>query len=344
MSFLFRRPDSKYWWIKYKHPETGEFLRKSLKTTDKALAIAYLSRYRKYEKSSKNEPVEITLKDLGEQWHAIGAITGSKRQADNNLRNLEQFFEFTEIVNVEHITKSSIQAWIVNLVSNGIAPKTAKNKLSSITSFCNFLVDKDLMLKVPRIKAPKVKRLPPRFLTPEQIDKTLEIAKGNALLYRGVIIALKTGIRLDEMRKLDWENFHWDQNLVVIPETKSNRPRSIPLHPDLIAELKPVAKKRGPVFPSPIKNGQSGKYYDKWWFGQLIKPIQKAIPEAFTAGMSTRATGRAWHLFRHTFASRAVQAGIDIFKVSQWLGHSSVNTTMIYAHLTPRHDEDIGLV
>jgi len=54
--------------------------------------------------------------------------------------------------------------------------------------------------------------------------------------------------------------------------------------------------------------------------------------------------GRGWHLFRHTFASRAVQAGVPIYKVAQWLGHKHVATTEIYAHLSPDFDEDIEKV
>ena len=44
-------------------------------------------------------------------------------------------------------------------------------------------------------------------------------------------------------------------------------------------------------------------------------------------------------MLRHTFASHLVMKGISIYKVSQWLGHQSVNTTMVYAHLAPQDDE-----
>ena len=47
------------------------------------------------------------------------------------------------------------------------------------------------------------------------------------------------------------------------------------------------------------------------------------------------------HELRHTFASQLAIAGVSIYKISKWLGHASIKTTEIYAHLTP-NDDDIG--
>jgi site-specific recombinase XerD len=57
--------------------------------------------------------------------------------------------------------------------------------------------------------------------------------------------------------------------------------------------------------------------------------------------MADKAVGRGWHLLRHTFASRAVQAGVTIEKIGGWMGHSSAAATRIYAHLAESYDPDI---
>ncbi len=59
----------------------------------------------------------------------------------------------------------------------------------------------------------------------------------------------------------------------------------------------------------------------------------------FTASPSRN--NRDWHVFRHTFASRLVQAGVPLAKVSAWLGHEDIRTRLRYAHLAPGHDADI---
>ena len=46
-------------------------------------------------------------------------------------------------------------------------------------------------------------------------------------------------------------------------------------------------------------------------------------------------TGRGWHLFRHTFATWCVWGGVDFRILKEWMGHSSVVTTMLYAAVKP---------
>ncbi len=45
------------------------------------------------------------------------------------------------------------------------------------------------------------------------------------------------------------------------------------------------------------------------------------------------------HILRHTFASQRAIAGVSLYKISKWLGHSNYSTTQIYAHLQAGDEE-----
>jgi len=68
---------------------------------------------------------------------------------------------------------------------------------------------------------------------------------------------------------------------------------------------------------------------EKQW-RELLRPVQRAVPK-FTE--NHKGTGTAWHLLRHTAASWYVMRGGDIYRLSKMLGHASVTTTEVYAHL-----------
>jgi hypothetical protein len=79
------------------------------------------------------------------------------------------------------------------------------------------------------------------------------------------------------------------------------------------------------VFPSPRHPGEpmQGRHF-------VVKVYEPALKRAGILGAT-------WHTLRHTFASRAVMAGVDIRTVQELMGHSTVTMTMRYAHLSPAH-------
>ena len=66
-----------------------------------------------------------------------------------------------------------------------------------------------------------------------------------------------------------------------------------------------------------------------------VGPSKKIAKEAGIKDLTTL------HALRHTFASQLVMKGVDLPTVQKLMGHSDIQTTMIYSHLSPDHLADV---
>ena len=131
-------------------------------------------------------------------------------------------------------------------------------------------------------------------------------------------------------RLLTWQEIDFDRCVITLTNKdgfslKNRESRTVPLNRDLCEILLPLKEPTGCCF----KN-KKGHQFTAVELSALFKRL------------IVTPSGRphfSLHTLRHTFASHLVMQGVSIYKVSQWLGHKSVNTTMIYAHLAPQDDE-----
>jgi integrase len=186
----------------------------------------------------------------------------------------------------------------------------------------------------------------PHYLEDKEIIMLLDLA-GRLGIYAEVCLALNTGLRRGELRMLRWDQVDLSRRILKIPAGKSKRPGIVPLNTEaqkVLEQQRAVSGRLDYVFPGwrskrvGLKNAPRGM---NWWCSAM-EQFCRAIP-AF-GRLPKGSTGRGWHMLRHTFASRLVQKGVSIYKVSRWLRHSSVQTTQIYAHLAEGWDEDIEKV
>ena len=136
-------------------------------------------------------------------------------------------------------------------------------------------------------------------------------------------LALNTGLRLGEMYGLTWENVNPSRRVLTVPRSKNGEVRHVPLNGVAVASLAELHKRSdgtGPV----VRNAQGQPLAGpRYWFEPAVK---HAKIRAFS-----------WHCLRHTFASRLVMAGVDLRTVQELMGHKSIQMTVRYSHLTPRH-------
>ena len=136
-----------------------------------------------------------------------------------------------------------------------------------------------------------------------------------------------TGLRISELINLRWQDIDFKRREVMVQahddfQPKDYEARAVPLHDELFKVLYPVKKESGIIFT----NGDSKKYS----ISILEKQLQKLTREAGIPNCSP-------HTLRHTYASHLIMATGDLKTLQELLGHSSIVTTMIYAHLSKPH-------
>lgn len=155
-----------------------------------------------------------------------------------------------------------------------------------------------------------------RFLSKEEIRRLLAACPPR--IYPIVACALLTGLRRGEILNLTWETVDLRQNVLSILETKSGKPREIPMPPKLV-----------PIFEGlhyPVATGAIFHVSQDILHIEFRKAVEKAgIPDF------------RFHDLRHTFASHFVMRTNDLPTLQKLLGHHSPTMTQRYTHLSKGH-------
>jgi integrase len=154
-----------------------------------------------------------------------------------------------------------------------------------------------------------------RFLTLDEIHKLLMCCPPPPHPLRAIIItALTTGMRRGEILGLKWDYIKLDNRLIILPMTKNNTVRVVPINETLYNTLAEMPDKIGYVF----RNGQS--------MVNARKSFQAACKRA---GI----TDFRFHDLRHTYASHLTMRGVHVRALQELLGHKTLTMTQRYSHL-----------
>jgi integrase len=133
-----------------------------------------------------------------------------------------------------------------------------------------------------------------------------------------VLFTLNSGLRAGDLFDLKWEGVDLEGRRMTLVMQKSKKVLKAPLNDVACGILQSWhAQKKCPyVFYNQLTGDR---------FRDLKASLGKAVKSAGIEHFT-------WHVARHTFVSRLIQAGVDIVTVKELAGHSSINTTMRYAH------------
>ena len=220
----------------------------------------------------------------------------------------------------------------------GLSAKTVRNINQVISSAMDFARDQKLISSNPTdgCALPKLEHKEMKTLPAEQLASFLREAKESGV-FELYYIELATGLRRGELLGLKWEDIDLAQGslrvqrqiaringeVIGAPLKTKNAYRTLPLSADAVGVLQEQRKKSGNspyVFPSPAGGPISPD--------SVLHMLHRVLKRA---GLSKV----RFHDLIHTFATLALQNGVDIKTVSGMLGHYSAGFTLdTYTHVT----------
>lgn len=164
-----------------------------------------------------------------------------------------------------------------------------------------------------------------RFLTEAECERLLRACEPE--LYPIFFVLLHTGMRKGELINLEWKDVDFKGGVIKIQRKPFWVPkageREIPMSREVAAILEEVPRSSHFVFPN-----KGGERLDSNFFRtQLIRIARNTGIYDLTQ----------IHSLRHTFASQLLMRGVDLPTVQKLMGHSKIETTMIYSHQTAGH-------
>ena len=263
--------------------------------------------------------------------------------------DLAQFIAYISVTQLTDITQDILEQYISHLHQN-YQPKTVKRKIASLKTAFRYFEYKELISQNPFNKM-QIKFREPIILpktiplhTVERLLKTIyqqqfhartAYQRKNAVRDSAVCeLLFATGMRISELCSLNVDDVNLQDGTILI-YGKGSKERRLQLgNTDVIAAL----EKYKTAFSSEIASchhffaNQSSKPLSDQTVRRMINKYTKL------AALELHITP---HMFRHTFATSLLEADVDIRYIQEMLGHSSINITEIYTHVTLSKQRDI---
>ena len=243
----------------------------------------------------------------------------------------------------KNITKIKNYNNFIEELSDTLSPKTVRDIVTKLKEIINFYEEEhNTKLNIKKMSLPKMNKKEIQILSNKEKQKLEKYCiEQNSLKSLGILICLNTGLRVEEVCALRWENVDFEtrrihvektieriyskeenKTIVIIDTPKSiTSVRTIPINSKLYNILKQIrGKSKKTDF---VLTGSSEHYVEPRNYQYHFKEILKR----------NKVKKYKFHTLRHTFATNCIEAGMDIKSLSEILGHADVSITLnIYVH------------
>ncbi|MBC91366.1 MAG: tyrosine recombinase [Flavobacteriaceae bacterium] len=244
----------------------------------------------------------------------------------------------TEKSNPIDISSEQLQNFIYEEAKSKSSYSLAR-RISGLKSFFNYLNFEKIREDDPssKIESPKIGRKLPEVLTIKEIEriiKTIDMSHSQGQRNMAIIETLYgSGLRVSELINLTISNLFFKEKIIKVIG-KGNKQRLIPMgdysKKHLINYINNYRslRKIDPIYSDIVFLNKNGKKLTRAMIFTLIKQFGEK------AGISKKISP---HTLRHSFATHLLENGADLRSIQIMMGHESITTTEIYAHMDTKY-------
>ncbi len=265
-------------------------------------------------------------------WPAQGHKSNGSKVAENALWSkwLKPILGSTPL---KELTAADLEQVKIKMLDEGMSPASIKYAMAVVSQVWTMAQQDNLVEGFSPTKfilLPKKDNKRQRYLSKDEAaDLLTQLLKKTKIAHDMSIIALDCGLRFGEIAKLTWQDCDFESEHIFIRDPKAYINRFAFMTPRVKNMLRSLFHTQklsaGLIFKTKVGTA----------FDRVPKPFREIANKLFNEKVEDKRMWVCFHTLRHTFASRLVEGGTNLYTVKELMGHSDIEMTQRYSHLSP---------
>lgn len=260
------------------------------------------------------------------------------------LADVREFLASLNGRQLKEVKKLQVVSYLTSVRERGVSDLTRNRKHASVSCLFKALMELELLTVNPAagIKKSKTeKNREPVYLDENDLQRFLSAVEGKYKSRNIAVFLLMSymGLRVGEVHTLNLSDYNMDRRSLRV-FGKGRKWRNVPVPETIAPYLDEAIANR----LSPWRSKEEAMFISQKGRRLSIRGIQGIAADTFSRFQSnvpvTQRRPYSSHKLRHSFATMLLRKGADLRTVQELLGHSSIQTTTVYTHITNREKEE----
>jgi integrase/recombinase XerD len=261
----------------------------------------------------------------------------SRNTASAYMSDVRDFLSYDKkLKTIDNLNEDAVRRYLHVKQKKGLSQRSLSRKLSSIRTFCRFLLMENVLTVDPteelsvRYRPPRLPKVIPLHWI-DKLFKSIETSTPKGIRDRAIVETLyATGIRVSELANMRVGDLHMDHGFMRC-FGKGSKERLVPLGKSAIRWIQKYLDHSRPAYCN------TDKLTDYLFLNRFGSRLSRTSIWNIVRTYAARAGAPQQispHILRHSFATHLVSRGADLRAVQEMLGHVSITTTEIYTHVS----------